>query len=69
MPKFAEERVSDKTAPILHYSVSGGVHAVPSKHPAVSISPGAGLIAALFLSLGLWGAIWLAVSSLAAAWP
>jgi hypothetical protein len=35
---------------------------------AERIRPGAGLIA-LLLSLGLWGAIWLAVSSLASTWP
>ena len=33
------------------------------------LAPRAGLIIALLLSLGLWGAIWLAASSLAAAWP
>jgi hypothetical protein len=30
---------------------------------------GAKLMAALLVSLGLWGVIWLAVSSLASAWP
>jgi hypothetical protein len=35
---------------------------------SVRLTPGAGLIA-LLLSLGLWAAIWLAVSSLASAWP
>jgi len=33
------------------------------------LAPGAGLVFALLLSLGLWGAIWLAAHSLAAAWP
>jgi hypothetical protein len=31
-------------------------------------TPGAGLLMALFFSLGLWAAIWQAVSSLAAVW-
>jgi hypothetical protein len=35
---------------------------------ATKLAPGAGLIVALLLSLGLWGAIWQAVSSLAAGW-
>jgi hypothetical protein len=33
------------------------------------LATGAELIAALLLSLGLWGVIWLAVSSLVSAWP
>ena len=32
------------------------------------LAPGAALIIALLLSLGLWGAIWVAVSPLFAAW-
>jgi hypothetical protein len=32
---------------------------------ALPLSPGAGLLMALALSLGLWGAIWLAVSRFA----
>ena len=32
------------------------------------LAPGAALIVAMLLSLGLWGAIWLAVSPLFAAW-
>jgi hypothetical protein len=35
---------------------------------ATKLTSGAGLIVALLLSLGLWGAIWQALSSLAAAW-
>ena len=31
--------------------------------------PGVALIAALAFSLGLWGVVWFAVSSLASAWP
>jgi hypothetical protein len=33
------------------------------------LAPGVALIAVLLLSLGLWGAIWLAVSALIAVWP
>ncbi|HEX3414553.1 MAG TPA: hypothetical protein VHT00_22860 [Stellaceae bacterium] len=32
------------------------------------LTPGAGLLMALFFSLGLWAAIWQAVSSLVAVW-
>jgi hypothetical protein len=35
---------------------------------SVRLTPGPGLIA-LLLSLGLWGVIWLAVSSLVSTWP
>jgi hypothetical protein len=35
---------------------------------ATKLQPGAGLLLTLFLSLGLWVAIWQAVSSLTAAW-
>jgi hypothetical protein len=35
---------------------------------AVTVSPAAGLLVALALSLGLWGVIWLAVSRLALLW-
>jgi 3-hydroxymyristoyl/3-hydroxydecanoyl-(acyl carrier protein) dehydratase len=30
---------------------------------------GVGLVTALLLSVGLWGAMWLAASALAAVWP
>jgi hypothetical protein len=33
------------------------------------LAPGAGLIVTPLLSVGLWGAIWLAISALAAVWP
>jgi hypothetical protein len=35
---------------------------------ATKLAPGAGLIVALLLSLGLWGTIWLTVSRLASLW-
>ena len=35
---------------------------------AKKLAPGAGLIVALLLSLGLWGAIWLGVSRLGSLW-
>jgi hypothetical protein len=35
---------------------------------ATKLAPGAGLIVALLLSLGLWGPIWLTVSRLASLW-
>src|ERR1700758_192907 len=33
------------------------------------LTPGAALIVTLLLSVGLWGAVWLAVFALAAMWP
>ena len=33
------------------------------------LAPGAALIVTLLLSIGFWGASWLAVSALAAMWP
>jgi hypothetical protein len=35
---------------------------------ATKLMPGAGLLAALLFSLGLWAGIWQAASALAAAW-
>ena len=35
---------------------------------ATKLAPGAGLILAVLLSLGLWGAIWQTVHSLTAVW-
>jgi hypothetical protein len=62
--------MNDKRVPIFDHSVSRSAPTVPLiAHAAAPMSPGAGLIAAMLLSLGLWGAIGLAVSSLVAAWP
>ena len=33
------------------------------------LAPGVGLIVVLFLSIGLWGAVWLVVSALGSVWP
>jgi len=33
------------------------------------LAPGAALIVSLLLAVGLWGTVWLAVSTLAAVWP
>jgi hypothetical protein len=54
-------------------NLTGSLHRDPGRsRPAVDaatkLTPGAGLTLSLLLSLGLWAAIWQAVSSLAAAW-
>ena len=36
---------------------------------ATKLTPGAAVLVTLVVSLGLWAAIWQAVSSLAATWP
>jgi hypothetical protein len=33
------------------------------------LAAGVGLIVVLFLSIGLWGAVWLVVSALGSVWP
>jgi len=40
----------------------------PAVAATTKLPPGAGLTLSLLLSLGLWAAIWQAVSSLTAAW-
>jgi hypothetical protein len=42
--------------------------AAKARRIARRVSPGAESIVILLVSLGLWGAIWLAVSSLVTAW-
>ena len=39
-----------------------------SRSALTKLAPGAGLVIASLLSLGLWGAIWQTVSSVPAAW-
>jgi len=67
--------VTDYTVPKVHYlagsrSVPAGTHRSQRTAPAAAtrLAPGLGLIVALLFSLGLWGSMWLAASSLAAAW-
>jgi hypothetical protein len=67
--------VTDYTPPTFRYLArSPSLHAGQSPSApgaadaAARLTPRAGLILALLLSLGLWGAIWQAVSSLATAW-
>jgi hypothetical protein len=61
------------SAPTLHdLGGSPSLDPWPSRSavdPVTKLAPGVGLIIALLLSLGLWGAIWLGASSLTAAWP
>jgi hypothetical protein len=67
--------VTNYTAPKFQYFArTRSPHAGRSRSEAVAagaipkLTPGAGLIVSLLLSLGLWGAIWQAGSSLAGAW-
>jgi len=39
------------------------------RDPIPRLAPGLGLIVAVLLSVGLWGAVWLAASALAPVWP
>lgn len=43
-------------------------YTTPASDAAARLTPGAGVIMVLLLSLGLWAAIWLALCFLAAAW-
>jgi hypothetical protein len=68
-----ETPVSSYTAPKFHdFAESRSRHTDHSRaEPTAAVTkltPGAGLLMALFFSLGLWAAIWQAVSSLVAVW-
>jgi hypothetical protein len=67
--------VTNYTAPKVHYLAgarnldTGLSRSEPSASDAAPrLSPAVGLVVLLLLSLGLWAAIWLALSFLAAAW-
>jgi hypothetical protein len=67
--------VTDFTGPNSHHLASfrtlyhGRTRSEPAAADAAPrLTPGAGLILSLLLSLGLWAAIWQGVSSLAVAW-
>jgi hypothetical protein len=65
--------VSSYTAPKFHdFAERRSRHSGQSRSEPTTamtkLTPRAGLLIALFFSLGLWAAIWQAVSSLAAVW-
>jgi hypothetical protein len=70
--KSGQDRpVIDSVVPSSYHSAvspSGHPGGVP-RHAIPRLAPGAALIVALLLSLGLWGTVWLVVSALAAMWP
>lgn len=49
---------------------SGRFHPDAAASDAIPrLASGVGLIVVLFLSIGLWGAVWLVVSALGSVWP
>jgi crotonobetainyl-CoA:carnitine CoA-transferase CaiB-like acyl-CoA transferase len=75
--KSGQDRpVNDSVVPSSYHSAGspgghpGRFHPDAKPRDAIPrLAPGAGLIVSLFLSVGLWGTVWLAVSALAAMWP
>jgi hypothetical protein len=70
--RLAEERMNT-TPQTRHSAGSPRLYAASSRSDrsvgkAVTVSPPAGLMMALALSLGLWGAIWLAISRCVSLW-
>jgi hypothetical protein len=68
-----ETPMSSYTAPKFHdFAERRSRHTGQSRSeptaPAIKLTAGTGLLLTLFLSIGLWAAIWQAVLSLAAAW-
>jgi len=68
--------VNDNVLPLSYHSpVSrsghpGRFHPDEAARDAISrLAPGVGLIVVLFLSIGLWGAVWVVVSTLGSVWP
>lgn len=68
--------MNDNVAPAFYYAAvfrngrAGRLRPDKSARGAEQrLTPGAGLIVVLLLSLGLWGAIGLVVTSLTAGWP
>jgi hypothetical protein len=75
--KSGQDRpVNDSVVPSSYHSTvspsgyPGRFHPDAAPRDAIpKLAPGAALIVALLLSVGLWSVIWLAVSALAAMWP
>jgi len=68
--------VNDNVVPLSYHSPisrsghPGRFHPDEAARDAISrLAPGVALVMALLLSIGLWGAVWLAASALAAVWP
>ena len=68
--------MSDRRVVVFHYPAGSGsfdTERFRSEAPAAEatsrLAPGASLLLALLLSLGLWGGIWEIVSTLISMWP
>jgi hypothetical protein len=68
--------MSDRRVVVFHYPAGSGsfdTEQFRSEAPAAGatsrLAPGASLLLALLLSLGLWGGIWRIVSTLISMWP
>jgi hypothetical protein len=65
----------DVVSPSYHSAVSESGHSgrfhpdAAASDAILRLAPGVGLIVVLFLSIGLWGAVWLVVSALGSVWP
>jgi hypothetical protein len=77
LEKNGQDRaVTDNVVPPSYDSAVSGSRHPGQIHPDAAardtvprLAPAIWLIVALLLSVGLWGAVWLAASALSAAWP
>ena len=65
--------MNENTVPSMYHSAGSHLGRflpdAAARDPIPRRAPGAALIVVLLLSLGIWGAVWLAASELTAVWP